>query len=227
MSEAERGLQMKRMAMLLVLLAAILWGPAGNLRAQDLPDKPEPLAGAQASSRDSSGAVAQTPMSVPLLFGNEHIPPGMVWVPRGGVWHAEEVSSCNWCGRPMTFKQATFDRKMSLMWIGELALTTLDVELNRACVNSGRCREANPIFGDGNRTRAYGIRFPVIFGAWMISGHLRKGDTRLNMGGMKRWWILPLMYQGMSAGGVITGIHANLASAPAYSKARPAPEKQF
>lgn len=197
---------MTRLAIVLILL---LSAPAS---AQDLPSKPEPR--------------KETLTAVPgEVF--PAIPDGMVWVPRGKVWHAEEVSSCFWCAEPMSFKQAAFDKKMSLMWLGEIALMVTDVELNQTCVSDGRCKEGNAFLGAGSRGRQYGIRLPVIAGAWMGTAWLRKGDKGLKIGGMKRWWILPMLYQGMSTAGIATGIHAKIAGVPTSSKARPAPEPQF
>ena len=135
------------------------------------------------------------------------VPPGMVWVPVKNGWQARELNSCFWCGRPMLFKEAAFDKKAILMWGAAIALSIADIEVtqNAPCFRSGTCREGNPLIGN-SRASQYGIRLSAIFGAWMGTAYLRKGDRRFNMGGMKKWWIFPLLYQG----GGITGLTANL-----------------
>jgi hypothetical protein len=140
------------------------------------------------------------------IYPNTPIPDGMVWVPRGKVWHAEELNSCEWCAKPMTFKHAAFDKKMSSMFLLEIALTTADVELGQACIKTGRCREGNPFLGTGSRSLQYAIRLPAIVAAWMDSAWARKGDKRLHVGGMKHWYWLPLTMHAEAAIGIASGV---------------------
>jgi hypothetical protein len=124
----------------------------------------------------------------------------MVLVPRTedrkGVWHVEKVGSCFWCGKPMTFKQAAFDKKMSAMWLVEIALRVASTETFMAKCHDGHlsdgraCVEANPLFGN-TRAQQYGVSIPIIVGAWMGTAYLRKGDKRYRVGGLKPWWVLP------------------------------------
>lgn len=141
------------------------------------------------------------------LTGAEPIPRGMVWVPTGKYWTARENNSCNWCGKPMTFRRAALDKKAIGMWATALALTVADIEVlgSRHCVNAGTCREGNPLLG-GTRTQQYALRLPILAGAWIGTAWLRKGDQRLHIGGMKRWWILPMLYQATSSAGVAANL---------------------
>jgi hypothetical protein len=141
------------------------------------------------------------------LTGGESIPGGMVWVPAGKQWTARELNSCWWCSEPMTFRQAAFDKKALGMWGTALALTVADVEIlvSRPCVAAGTCREGNPLLGQ-TRAEQYGLRIPVLVGAWMGTAWLRKGDQRLKIGGAKRWWVLPVLYQIASGSGIIANL---------------------
>ncbi len=100
----------------------------------------------------------------------------------------------------MTFKQAAFDKKMVLFWAGAVAAGVADIEYahSRPCVQNGTCTEGNPLLGSTRRSVQYGIRMPVIFGAWMGTAYLRKGNKRLNVGGLKWWKVFPLLYAGAS-----------------------------
>jgi hypothetical protein len=106
----------------------------------------------------------------------------------------------------MTFKHAAFDKKMSSMFLLEIALTMTDIELGQACLKTGRCKEGNPFLGTGSRSMEYSIRLPGIVAAWMDSAWARKGDKRLHVGGLKHWYILPLTMQGEAAIGIVSGI---------------------
>ena len=139
------------------------------------------------------------------------IPPGMVWasshVPEGWKWIAREEGSCEWCGRPMSFKQAAFDKKMSLLWISEIGLAIADTEIaeSRRCLKDGSCREGNPFLGP-SRAQQYAIRMPVLLGAWMVSARLRQGNRNLRIGGMKHWWVFPVLYQAASTAGILANL---------------------
>jgi hypothetical protein len=141
-----------------------------------------------------------------LLYPNTPIPDGMVWESRGVLWHAEELNSCEWCGKPMTFKRAAFDKKMSFVFLVETALTVADVELGQSCLKAGRCREGNPILGGGSRSMQYSIRLPTIVAMWINSAWARKGDKRINVGGLRHWYIAPIIMQAEAVVGVVSGI---------------------
>jgi hypothetical protein len=166
--------------------------PATVTNEFTVPDKPEPL------TRD-------------LIDVDSPPPAGMVWATAqfqdGQKWVAREVGACAWCARPMTFKQAAFDKKMSLMWIGEIALAVADTEImeSRQCIKDGTCREGNPLLGP-SRLQQYGIRMPILFSAWMITAHLRQGSPKKKIGGMKHWWIFPVLYQAGSTAGILANL---------------------
>ena len=174
---------------------------AATVHSQDLPRRPD-----APKTNDPTVPVAAGTLVQKRIYANTSIPDGMVWVPRGKEWHAEELNSCEWCRKPMTFKRAALDKKMSSMWLLEIALTVTDVELGQACLKAGRCREGNPLLGSGSRSMQYGIRLPLIFGAWVDTAWLRKGDERYHIGGMKHWYVLPFIYQAASTIGVASGI---------------------
>ena len=174
---------------------------AATIHAQDLDRRPDAPKTNNLTAASATGSLVQD-----LIFPNTPIPDGMVWVPRGKVWHAEELNSCGWCTKPMTFRHAAFDRKMSSMWLLEVALMVTDTELGQACLRAGRCKESNPLLGTGSRSMQYGIRIPIIAGAWMTTAWLRKGDRSYHIGGMKHWYSLPLFYHAASAIGIISGL---------------------
>lgn len=168
--------------------------------AQDLPRRPtSPKTNDLTSSPPFSSLVQDQ------IFRNSPISDGMVWVPAGRVWYAREVNSCEWCGRPMSFKEAAFDKKMTSMWLLEIALTVTDIELGQACLRAGRCKEGNPLLGTGSRPVEYGIRLPSIAAGWLSTAMLRKGSKAYHVGGMKHWYVIPMIEQTLSTVGVITG----------------------
>ena len=185
----------------------------------NLPDKPEPRLPQDSSSKprcwpsgpDGKGITCEgqsTLVTKPKeLVGGELIPDGMVWVPNNGFWEAREMNSCEWCGRPLTFRQAAFDRKALVMWGAAVGLAVADTELavSRPCFKAQTCGEGNPLLANGRKQ--YAVRLPVLFAAWMGTAWLRKGDKSLKIGGMKHWYLFPLVYQG----GPVAGIVANLA----------------
>ena len=174
---------------------------AAVANAQDLPHRPD-----APKTNDPAAPIALGTFVHERIYPDTTIPDGMVWVPRGKVWHAEELNSCEWCMKPMTFKRAAFDKKMSSMWLLEVALTITDTELGQACIRAGRCREGNPLLGTGSRSMQYGIRLPIIAAAWMTTAWFRKGDKRYHIGGMKHWYVLPLIYHAASTLGIASGI---------------------
>jgi hypothetical protein len=186
---------------LIPVLGFLLFG--ATIHAQDMPRRSD-----EPKMNDSTAPIAPGTLFQERIYMNTPIPDGMVWVPqdKDTVWHAEELNSCEFCAKPTTFKQAAFDKKMSSMWLLEIALTVTDVELGQACLRAGRCKEGNPLMGSGSRSRQYSIRLPVIAGVWMGTAWLRKGDKSYHIGGMKHWYVLPLLYHAASTIGVATGI---------------------
>jgi hypothetical protein len=174
---------------------------AATVHAQDLDRRPDPP-----KSNDLSISVSSNTLSQKLLYANTFIPDGMVWVPRGKLWHAEEQNSCEWCGKPMTFKNAAFDKKMSSVFLLELALTVADVELGQSCFKTGRCKEGNPLLGGGGRSMQYSIRLPTIAAMWINSAWARKGDKRLHIGGLRHWYIGPMIMHAEAIIGIVSGV---------------------
>jgi hypothetical protein len=148
-------------------------------------------------------------MKRPFLRGGEWQPGGMVWTEGRGanrfLYVLREANDCPWCAPPMTFKQAAFDKKMVFLQLAAWSASVADIEYahSKACVQNGTCAEGNPILRSTRRSVQYGIRFPVLFGAWMGEAYLRKGNKRLNVGGLKWWKVFPLLYAGASTTSVI------------------------
>jgi hypothetical protein len=124
------------------------------------------------------------------------------------TWHVEKVNSCVWCGAPMTWKQAMFDRKSSSMWALRSALFVTDVEITHhmPCFKAGTCRD-NPILGQ-SRLQAYSVGAGLTAVAWISEAYCRKGDRKWRVGGYRNWWIVPTAGYAFSAIGII----ANLAT---------------
>jgi hypothetical protein len=162
-----------------------------------LPSKPEPV-GALTASAGGVNAPEELPRSMVRVSVRES---------NGYQWVAREQGTCEWCGKPMSFKQAAFDKKMSLMWIAEIGLAVADTEIteSRPCMKNGTCKEGNPLLG-ASRAQQYGIRMPVIFGAWMASAYLRHGNPTYKIGGMKHWWVLPTLYHAASTIGIVANL---------------------
>jgi len=161
------------------------------------------------TASEPAGNEAQLPdwLHPAWLTGAETIPRGMVWVPAGKQWSAREINSCSWCSKPMTFRRAALDKKAIGMWATAVAMTVADIEVlaSRRCIHAGTCREGNPVLSQ-TRTQQYALRLPVLAGAWIGTAWLRKGDQRLHIGGMKHWWILPMLYQATSTAGVAANL---------------------
>lgn len=141
----------------------------------------------------------------PYLEGGEAITPGMVWTPYkkkgvGTIWQQREIGGCMRCMKPMTWKQAAFDKKALSMWMVAVAMAVADTEstVRQPCLKAGTCREFSPILGT-TRGRQYGIRLPAIAFAWGCSAWLRKGDKRLGIGGDRLWILLPIAYMASPA----------------------------
>jgi len=93
-------------------------------------------------------------------------------------------------------RRAAFDKRSTAMWLGAIALSVASTELalSRPCFQAGTCREVNPLLGN-SRAQHYGVKLPVIALAWWGTAYLRAGDEKKNIGGMRDWWLLPLVYQ--------------------------------
>jgi hypothetical protein len=139
------------------------------------------------------------------LFGGETIRRGMVWRADGkrNEWVQSEVKSCEFCGKPMTWKKAAFDQKALPLWLVAVGLSVADTEytLSRPCIKNGTCTEWNPLLGT-TRAQQYGVRMPVLAAVWMTTSWLRKGDKERNIGGMRHWYTFPLIYMGMPSAGL-------------------------
>jgi len=184
---------------LILALALLLFATA--VQAQELDRRPD-----APKTNDLTVPVAAYPLVQKLLYLNTVIPDGMVWVPRGELWHAEELNSCAWCAKPMTFKQAVFDKKASAMFLVATGLMITDVELGQACIKTHRCKEGNPFLGTGSRSMQYSIRVSGIVVAWMDTAWALMGNKRLQVGGLKLWYILPLVMHAEAAIGIASGI---------------------
>lgn len=149
-------------------------------------------------------AVADAPKRL-LLFGGETIRRGMVWRPdaQRNQWVQTEANSCEFCGKPMSWKKAAFDKKSLPLWLMAVGLSVADTEytLSRPCIKNGTCTEWNPLLGT-TRAQQYGVRMPALAVAWMAASWLRKGDDQKNIGGMRHWYAFPMIYMGMPAAGL-------------------------
>jgi hypothetical protein len=140
-----------------------------------------------------------------LLYGGETIRRDMVWRAdaQRNQWVQTEANSCEFCGRPLSWKQAAFDKKALPMWLIATGLAVADTEytLSRPCIKNGTCTEWNPLLGK-SRTQQYGVRMPALALAWAATSWLRKGDSKKNIGGMRHWYLFPMIYMGMPAVGL-------------------------
>jgi hypothetical protein len=191
----ERSVPMKSISGLCVLLFAT------TIHAQALNPRTDAL-----KTNDATVRLAPYQLVQKWLYPNTLPPEGMVWVPRGEWWHAKELNSCEWCGKPMTFKHAAFDKKMTAEFLLETVLTIADVETGQSCLKSGRCKEGNPLLGRGSRPMQYGIRIPLIGVMWINSAWARKGNERLHIGGLRHWYIAPLIMHAIAIVGITSGI---------------------
>jgi len=165
---------------------------------------------ARAQSQVQPGQLPDSPASADAprrlsLLGGESIRRGMVWRAdsQRNQWVQVETNSCEFCGKPMSWKTAAFDKKALPLWLIATGLAVADTEftLSRPCFKNGTCTEANPLLG---RTRAqqYGVRMPALALGWLASSWLRKGDEKKNIGGMRHWYAFPMIYMGMPAAGL-------------------------
>jgi hypothetical protein len=167
-----------------------------KVNAQPLPDKPQPF--------------ARVGQWIPAGEDWPQFSDDLVVVARKNdgrmTWHVEKVNSCVWCGAPMTWKQAMFDRKSSSMWALRSALFVTDVEITHRmpCFKAGTCRD-NPILGQ-SRLQAYSVGAGLTAVAWISEAYARKGDRKWRVGGYRHWWIVPTAGYAFSAIGIITNL---------------------
>jgi hypothetical protein len=165
--------------------------------AQPMPDKPQPLA------REGQWIVEGEQMP---KFSDD-----LVMVARkddGNMrWYVQKVNSCAWCGTPLTWKQAAFDRKAASMWILRSALVVADVEITHhlPCFEAGTCKEWNPMMGQ-TRLQGYSVGAGLTAIAWAGDAWLRKGSREDRIGGYRRWWIIPTVGYAASAVGIVANL---------------------
>jgi hypothetical protein len=168
-----------------------------KVNAQPLPDKPKPVA------REGQWI---TEGEVWPQFADDLV---VVAKKNDGrmMWHVEKVNSCVWCGAPMTWKQAMFDKKAFSMFAARSALIVADVEITHhmPCFQAGTCRENNPLLGQ-TRLQAYSVGAGLTAIAWILDGNARKGNRKYRIGGYRHWWIVPTVGYAASAIGIITNI---------------------
>jgi hypothetical protein len=168
-----------------------------NANSQTLPNKPQPVA--------YEGQWIVEGEQLPR-FSND-----LVMVARKDdgrmMWHVEKVNSCEWCGAPLTWKQAAFDKKASSMWILRSALVVADVEITHhlPCFQAGTCKEWNPLLGQ-TRLQGYSIGAGLTAIAWAGDAWLRKGSRKDRIGGYRSWWIIPTVGYAASAVGIIANL---------------------
>jgi hypothetical protein len=162
-----------------------------------LPDKPQPVAqlGQWISESDPM------PQFSDNLIMTEEKNDGRL------MWHVEALNSCAWCGTPMTWKQAMFDRKASSMWVLRSALAVADIEITHRspCFQAGTCRESNPLIGE-TRLQGYTVAAGLTAFGWIGGGWLRKGNREYHIGGYRHWWIIPMVGDAASAVGIIANV---------------------
>ena len=159
--------------------------------AQDLPERPLP------HYYDPTTPIILGPLVRETIDMGTPIPDGMVWTVEHKLWFAREINSCDRCGKPMTFAQAAFDRKSTTTWGAAFALGTAAavVAARRPCVQQLTCKE---FFGRPTIGKGIAFQAPVLVASWLGTAYLRKGSVRYHIGGQRRWWIVPMIYQTLS-----------------------------
>jgi hypothetical protein len=138
-------------------------------------------------------------------------PLNLVIVPHknDGRWmgHVERIGSCAWCGEPLTWKQAAFDRKSTSLWALRSALFVADIEIthNSPCFQAHTCREGNPLLGQ-TRAQAYAVSGAFTALDWLGTAYLRKGSKSQHVGGYKYWYIMPIIGQASSGLGILLNL---------------------
>jgi hypothetical protein len=162
------------------------------------------LAFAQSATQADPSPAVDAPKRQ-ILNGGEVIRTGMVWRADAerNQWVQSEQKSCEFCGKPMSWKQAAFDKKALPLWLISAGLAVADTEytLSRPCIKDHTCSEWNPLLGQ-TRAQQYGVRMPALAIAWAATSWLRKGDSKLNIGGMRHWYLFPMLYMSMPSAGL-------------------------
>jgi hypothetical protein len=168
-----------------------------NVNGQPLPDKPQLVA------REGQWIAGGEPLP--------HFSDDLVMVAKKSdgrlMWHVEKVDSCVWCGAPMTWKQAMFDKKGSSMWALRSALMVANIEITHhmPCFQARTCRESNPLLGQ-TRLQGYSVAAGLTAFSWIGDAWLRKGSREYRIGGYRHWWIVPTVGYAASALGIITNL---------------------
>jgi hypothetical protein len=170
---------------------------SSTINPQTMPAKPQPVAYVGQWVADSD----QTPQFSDDLIITERKNDGHL------MWHVERVNSCVWCGTPMTWKQAMFDRKATSMWALRSALAVTDIEITHhmPCFRAGTCRESNPLMGQ-TRLQSYSVAAGLTAFSWISDAWLRKGSRKYRIGGFRDWWIIPVTGYATSAVGIIANL---------------------
>jgi hypothetical protein len=123
------------------------------------------------------------------------------------MWHVEKVNSCAWCGDPMTWKQAMFDKKASSMFALRTALFVADIEITHhlPCFQAGTCKEVNPLLGQ-TRLQGYSVAAGLTAITWVTDGWARKGNRKYRIGGFRPWWVIPVIGDAVSSVSIITNL---------------------
>jgi len=171
-------------------------------QAQNLPSKP-----VSPGMNDPLSPVWLGPPARRHVDSNTFIPDGMVWWKHGGYWYARDEDSCNYCGKPLTFRQAALDRKAIFMMGLQAGLQVGDILAIRRCDNRGYCREgAAPFLGDGSVKKQMALKMPIVAFTWMSMAYIRKGDKSRHIGGSKSWWHLPVLFDVISTGAMVANL---------------------
>jgi hypothetical protein len=166
---------------------------AANCAAQDLPSKPF----SQRIS-DPLSPVGLGPFVRPHIDRNTFIPQGMVWWSDGRYWYARNEGSCDECGRPMTFRQAAFDRKALAWWGSAVAFEVGTAHSYNRC--SGTC----PFFRSFHGQLAFNM--PILGLTWMLTAASREGNQSLHIGGERKWWVGPIISQALAGAFLIVKV---------------------
>jgi hypothetical protein len=139
------------------------------------------------------------------------LPANLVLVPHKNdgrwMWHVERMGSCAWCGNPMTWKQAAFDKKSTSLWALRSALFVADIEITHhaPCFEAHTCKEGNPLLGQ-TRAQAYAVSGAVTALDWLGTAYIRKGSKPQHVGGYKFWYIIPIIGQASSGVGILLNL---------------------
>lgn len=173
---------------------------------QDLPDNPKSQRGRYYSPEALK--LMYVPLTERFIGPGTPIREGMVWHAEDEWWVARPVNSCSMCGLPMTFGQALFNRKTIEMWGVNIALQTVGsaVTERRYCFHERTCQFGNPLFGMTSFKEQASVSVPITLLAWLTTAAIRKGNIEFYIGGFKQWWIVPMAFQGATAGGIIANL---------------------